>query len=251
MIMIICFSGTGNSMHAAKVVASIIDDEIVSMNELIRKKNREPIRTDRPLVFVSPVYAWDLPRIVQDFIMKTNFKGNKDAYFILTCDSEPGSSERYIKKLCVQKGFTYRGMASVCMPENLLTMFDIDDEQTCKKKIAAADKMVKGLAEAILDGCILSDDKPRNIFKSAVVNPLFYRFCVKPQKFRTTDKCTSCGKCTENCPLNNIKMVSGRPVWGKECTLCMSCIARCPVEAIEYGKKTEGRRRYHLEDRDL
>lgn len=39
----------------------------------------------------------------------------------------------------------------------------------------------------------------------------------------------------------------GGPVWGKRCTHCMACICGCPAEAIEYGKRTVGKRRYYNE----
>ena len=41
-------------------------------------------------------------------------------------------------------------------------------------------------------------------------------------------------------------MKNGKPVWTKKkCTKCSGCINCCPFLAIEYGKGTEGRIRYH------
>jgi epoxyqueuosine reductase QueG len=40
-------------------------------------------------------------------------------------------------------------------------------------------------------------------------------------------------------------MVEGRPVWKHHCELCCGCIHLCPAGAIQAGKKTEGRARYH------
>ena len=74
---------------------------------------------------------------------------------------------------------------------------------------------------------------------SGPVNPVFYRFFVKAEAFRATDSCIGCGKCVELCPLNNIRLENGRPVWGKNCTHCMACICYCPKEAIEYGKRAK------------
>ena len=82
---------------------------------------------------------------------------------------------------------------------------------------------------------------------SGPVNPVFYRFFVKADAFRATDACIGCGKCVELCPLNNIRLENGRPVWGKNCTHCMACICYCHKEAIEYGKKSRGKPRYHFE----
>ena len=46
---------------------------------------------------------------------------------------------------------------------------------------------------------------------------------------------------------NNITLQTGKPVWGQNCTHCMACICYCPAEAIEYGKKSLGKPRYHFE----
>ena len=59
--------------------------------------------------------------------------------------------------------------------------------------------------------------------------------------------CIGCGKCVKNCPMNNIRLKDGKPIWGKKCTHCMACICYCPMEAIEYGKKSIGKPRYHFE----
>ena len=61
------------------------------------------------------------------------------------------------------------------------------------------------------------------------------------------DACIGCGRCVELCPLNNVHLKNGKPVWGKNCTHCMACICYCPKEAIEYGRKSKGKPRYHFE----
>ena len=80
-----------------------------------------------------------------------------------------------------------------------------------------------------------------------ILNPVFYRFFVKAEAFRATDACIGCGKCVELCPLNNIRLENGKPIWGKNYTHCMACICYCHKEAIEYGKKSKGKPRYLFE----
>ena len=63
-----------------------------------------------------------------------------------------------------------------------------------------------------------------------------------------SDDCISCGKCANVCPLHNIQLSNGKPVWGNQCTHCMACISRCPKEAIEYGKHSKGLPRYTCEN---
>lgn len=50
------------------------------------------------------------------------------------------------------------------------------------------------------------------------------------------------------CPLNNITLEDGKPLWGGNCTHCMACISYCPTEAIEYGRRSVGKPRYRCED---
>jgi NAD-dependent dihydropyrimidine dehydrogenase PreA subunit len=66
--------------------------------------------------------------------------------------------------------------------------------------------------------------------------------------FSVSDACTSCGTCRVICPVGNIDLVDGRPVWKHHCELCCGCIHICPVVAIQAGKKTEGRTRYLIPD---
>ena len=79
---------------------------------------------------------------------------------------------------------------------------------------------------------------------SSAVNRLFYPLFVHARKFYVTDACISCGRCASVCPLNNIQMKDGKPVWGSSCTHCMACICRCPKDAIEYGRHSRGLPRY-------
>ena len=82
---------------------------------------------------------------------------------------------------------------------------------------------------------------------SGPVNPIFYSCFVKANAFTVGNACTGCGQCVRRCPANNITLQTGKPVWGQDCTHCMACICYCPAEAIEYGKKSLGKPRYHFE----
>lgn len=116
------------------------------------------------------------------------------------------------------------------------------------KILAEAEPKIIKIAEAIRDNQTLVHEQPGKAVMSKVINPIMYSIMISAKGFRVTDKCTGCGKCEARCPLNNVKMVNEKPTCGKECTHCMACIAGCPAEAIEYGKKTQGKPRYYLGD---
>lgn len=77
-------------------------------------------------------------------------------------------------------------------------------------------------------------------------NPVWCKYKLRARDFYTTDQCIGCGKCVRLCPLNNITLKDGRPVWSDQCTHCMACIGNCPTEAIEYGTITQEKEPYNF-----
>ncbi len=244
--MILYFSGTGNSKYVANLIAKITSDELVSINDKLKNNDTSTITVQDRLVFVVPTYAWRIPRVVRDWIVKTNFIGAKNTWFVMTCGSEVGNSAKYNKKLCDEKGFAYMGTAQIVMPENYIAMFNSPEQNEIEKIIAKANPIIESTAKLINEN--KSFTTPRNNlqdkFMSGPVNMLFYPMFVKSKDFYADDKCIGCQKCVNVCPLNNIKIKNSKPIWDKNCTHCMACISYCPTSAIEYGKKTVGKQRY-------
>lgn len=244
--MIIYFSGTGNSRYAAEFLSRQLSDEILDAGMLIKAGGQKEIRSETPFVFVSPTYAWRMPRVFSDFIRNTEMVGNRNAYFVLTCGGDIGSAGSYAADLCFEKGLEYRGVLEVVMPENYIIMFKAPEKEECRDIIKAAGSALEQGSALIRSGlpfpvrtCRLPDR-----LKSGIINSGFYTLYAKSKDFYATDQCIACGKCTAVCPLNNITLLENRPVWGRHCTHCMACICGCPVQAVEYGKKTIGKLRY-------
>ncbi len=244
--MIVYFSGTGNSKHVAQRIADKLGDAATAAARLIKADKTPEFVSDKPYVFVAPTYAWRLPRVFQKWIAACKFEGSKQAYFVLTCGSEIGAAGNYASAFATKIGMEYMGTAQVVMPENYLVMFEPTAKEEDGVIVAAADRHVDALCEQVKT--LTPFDKVKIPFvgylESGIVNRSFYAFYVGAKKFYATDACVSCGLCVENCMLNNVTLKDGKPVWGKNCAHCMACICKCPTEAIEYGKKTKGKRRY-------
>lgn len=247
--MILYYSGTGNSRYVARRLAERLGDEAVSLNERIKAGDVSPVETGERLVVVTPTYAWRLPRLVRAWLNRAELTGAKRAWFVMTCGSEIGNAGKYNRTLCAELGLEYMGTAQIIMPENYIAMFDAPDRDESRAIVAAAEAHIDRAAEHISAGTPLPA-APLTLtdrMKSGPVNPVFYKFCVSAKAFTVSDKCISCGKCEKLCPTNSVTLQSGRPVWGDGCTHCMACICYCPVEAIEYGKISLGKPRYHFE----
>ncbi len=253
-LMILYFSATGNSRYVAERIARETNDKTVSLNLLIKQNKKDDlISKTKPFVFVCPTYAWRLPRVVDDYIRSTSFKGNRKVYFVMTCGDETANAIRYVKKLCQYKGWDLQGFAEVIMPDNYIVMFPSIDKTKAKNIIEVAQPLINRISADIYNGNSFSILAQKGIIgrlESGLVNDIFYKLFVHAKGFHVDEaKCLCCGKCAELCPLNNIVITSGKPVWGNCCTHCMACLHRCPTECIEYKKKTQGKQRYSFDNK--
>ena len=247
--MVLYFSGTGNSRFVARAIAIETGDELVCLNDRIKRGDIRPLQSDRPFVFVAPTYAWRIPQIVYDAILHTEFEGSSRAYFVMTCGDGVGNATQYLARLCEQKQFEFAGLAKVIMPENYIVLYTAPNRAEETRILHKALPKIKEIANKIRMRELLNE-KPASFIgklQSGLFSPVFIAW-VSARGFRSTSACIGCGKCKELCPLNNIQIADGLPKWGGRCTHCMACICGCPTQAIEYGNVTKGKRRYYLTD---
>ena len=109
--MILYFSGTGNSAYVAKRIALQTGDYLLNVTDCIKTGNYQAQTSEKPWIIVAPTYAWQIPHILRDWLLQTELKGCKDAYFIMTCGDSIGNAEKYNKILCEKKEWTYRAMS--------------------------------------------------------------------------------------------------------------------------------------------
>ena len=244
--MILYFTGTGNSAFIAKRIAEKTGDTAVDVFPMIREHDYGKLSSSRPFVVVCPTYGWQIPHVLGNWLKRTRLSGSRKLYFVMTCGDGIGNAGGYAKRFCEKKGMEYMGCGKVVMPENYVAMFPVPDRTEAERIIGKAIPQADQIAENIRKGNPLptAEISLLDRFLSTVVNPVFYKLFVHAGKFRTTERCTGCGACARLCPLSNIRLEDGSPVWGSDCTHCMACICRCPEQAIEYGKASLGKPRY-------
>ena len=164
----------------------------------------------------------------------------------MTCGEDIGNAAAWNRRLCEEAGLRYRGTLPVVMPENYIALFTAPGAEEAKAILAEARPVLRQAADWIRAGADFPAGNTGGLdrLKSGPVNSLFYRFYVRTGPFTASDACVSCGKCQRLCPLGNIRIQEGRPVWGDRCTHCMACICGCPAGAIEYGRISRGKPRY-------
>lgn len=244
--MILYFSGTGNSKYVADFLADKLQDEVVSLGDMLKNSLPLVVESEKPYVWIAPIYAWRFPDAVEELFSKIDFQGNKNIYFVATMGGDSGDCYKFCRKQASEKGMIYGGFADAIMPDNYFDGFSIKNEQDMIDIVKAAHPTLLKIAETILNGNTLSIrvKSAAASLKSGVINYGFNKYMLSKMKYTVNENCTGCGKCERLCPVNNIKMLNGKPQFADKCMSCYACIHKCPEKAINLGKKTEGKSRY-------
>ena len=126
--MILYFTGTGNSRFAARRLAQRLGDQTVSLGQVFRNKQPLQFHSASPFVVVCPIYAWRLPKPVEELLAQGEFSGSRQLYLVVTMGASYGGAGSYIQKILAKTGMEYRGMAGVVMPDNFLVSFSMPDQ---------------------------------------------------------------------------------------------------------------------------
>lgn len=244
---VIFFSGTGNSRYVAEKIAAGLDCALVDLGKKIKNSDYSPLKTGKNVVAVVPIYFFRLPDIVRDYLQKIRLCDAENIWYVMTYGGQFGNCDKYNRNLSEAMSLNHMGTCGVEMPCNHITMMDTPDAEQIQLKLKDADDAARSLIDLLMAGKAFKACSPSFADKAkSIVSPLISSVMIKDKSFFSSDKCTGCGTCEKLCPLNNISLIDGKPRWGGRCTHCLACINLCPAQAIEYGKKTAGRRRYHI-----
>ena len=239
--MIFYFSATGNSKHAAEVIAEKTGDTAVDIVDAL--KNGIPENKTDKTGFVFPVYFWGLPEIVKRFASLTEVKNSLGEYVfcVITCGANTGTADKMLEKVLGRKmNYSF----SLKMPDNYVMMYDPCEKEKAQKFLRHSDKEIETICGEISRKENKKGGASGGELNSFIVSKLYNPFR-KTKNFFADDKCTSCGFCAKICPEEAIVIKNGKPEWTKKkCQHCTACINRCPAKAIQYGKKTAERGRY-------
>lgn len=249
--MIFYFSGTGNSLYAAKKIAQYHHEKLVSVSAAMKSSDEfyeYSLGGNETVGFVYPVYAWAPPRVVLEFVekLKLDHYRNNYTFSVATCGDNIGNTMKVLGDCLKKKGMNLDSGFSIKMPNNYVLMGDVDSKELEKEKLSKAEETLENINNTVherLTGVFRIEKGFLPWLLTGFVNPMFNKYAIDTRKFYANDNCTGCGICAKVCNSKTIQ-VDEKPCWGELCTQCMACIHYCPTKAIQYGKGTEKKGRY-------
>ncbi len=242
-IFIVYFSGTGGTekfcLNLKEALAGKGDNADVFPLDLSKvtsldEKNQAILSSDK-LIVAYPVYAYDAPKPVYDWLKSMPNADNVNTYIV----SVSGGGEQPNNRTCrnrlikhlVQKGFNVVYEKMITMPCNYAeTAPDVINAMLVK----AAELSAKKMADDIQND-VKKRSKKTLAFVQALVSFAFSSIGrVKfGQSLAINENCTECKWCESNCPTQNIKIIDGDIKASNKCAWCMRCVYGCPAKAIE------------------
>ena len=247
---IYCFSSTGNSLVVARDIAKGLEEAYIVPIPKVMEYDIDMSADAIGIVF--PVYIWGMPMIVVDFLKKFKNIAGKYIFAVATYGGWPAYTLQQAADQLKRQGTKLNLGDAVQMPGNYTPMYGAkskENQEVLFKKEKGKIKTIIELIKAKKDGGIQKNATFINDFFSGIL----YNNGIKNLKkadlqYLADDKCDGCGICEKVCPVKNIKMIVSRPQWFHNCQHCLACLQWCPKEAIQYGKSTVKRKRYHHPD---
>ena len=249
------FTGTGNSLAAAKEIAAALGDcDIVPIASLMDTPGDVVPAAER-VGIVCPVYFAGLPAMVATFAERLDLTGAKYVFSVVTFggSGDAPALQQLHAILTTKSGRGLDAGFGVKMPGNYVLMYEPPTGTKREKMLADAKGAFVRITDTIRKGG--RQDLPSSFILQALHSLMYPRFIAgvhdKDRNFSVTDACTSCGTCAAVCPAGNIELIDQRPVWKHRCELCCACIHLCPVQAIQAGRGTAKRQRYRNPDTSI
>lgn len=133
-------------------------------------------------------------------------------------------------------------------------VFNLSDKDKINKQTLNSDRLIEDVISKIASKN-QGDFVKRKLPKFAC--DIFRKISKSSRKtghLHIDEKCSGCGLCKNNCPVDAIELQMKKPVWIKnECVMCLRYLHLCPNFAIQYDNRTKNHGQYlnpHIDSLD-
>lgn len=245
-IVILYFSGTGNTHWAAREIAGSLSEQgwdarAVSI-EMVRDKELHSIVDEVDILVIGyPIYGSDTPEPIKELIDRLPLGNGKPAMIFCTQWKFSGDGAMVAGRELRQKGYGIRWTLHLKMPNNVcVTAMPLPYTANFDKHAPTLDRARKRI-DKLIDRLVHDRSyrwpscRAMGALQRVPYRLLYDRFRDAPSL--EDARCTGCGRCARNCPAGNISMEHGLACFADKCVMCLRCYNFCPTMAIKvYGK---------------
>ncbi len=240
-IGIFYFSGTGNTeiiMHLLgnELVRNGAKVDFIRIEDVIKDNYFYDVKDYDLIGFGYPIYAYDAPKIVYNFIKTLPRVQGKYTFIfrVAGSDSLDGGSTTMIKSKLQKQGYDVFHESLYILSNNFITKYP---DELVKQLYFATVERVQRMTEEILTS------KMRRAKNSVFIRAASFILSklenigasLFGKDLKVSRDCTQCNKCVKNCPVGNIRMEGLKVKFGWNCIMCLRCVYRCPQRAISPG----------------
>ena len=229
--VIFYFSGTGNSLRTARIIARQIGGATLVA---VKKDSFSNLaETADSVGFICPVYEWDVPEPMIRFAEQLTINCRSYIYMVATYSIIHGRCFETMNTVLKEKGLRlHYGKALRCVASQCVAYEPFPDP---RRMVPHSERSARKIAMEI--AAKRQHPYPR---MSAITRRLYKRM-MQPfldvrheydKGFYTSDQCIGCGLCQRICPVRNITIADKHPVWNHDCNGCNACVVYCPKKAI-------------------
>lgn len=225
--MVFYFTGTGNSLYAAKE----LDENIISIPQVINQERLE-FSADS-IGIVCPVYGHEMPGMVKEFIRRASLDAGY-LFVVLTYGAHHGGAAEIADRFIQSAGKKADYITTIEMVDNFLPAFDMNEQISKDKHVEEHLDQIRADVRA----------KRMGIQKASLAEKTVHKMYLKmvdnaPETvwaaFQVSDECVGCGICTRVCPAGCVRLEKQHAVHDPErCQACYACVHACPKMAVQF-----------------
>lgn len=232
-MVIVYFSGTGNSEYIARSFAAQMDCACYSIEEPV--DFTAVLKEQQTVAVCYPIYGSCVPALMRDFARRhAALLAEKRLIVFCTQMMFSGDGAKAFTRLLPSCKVIYAEHFN--MPNNIsnFALFPVTEKERLRKKAKADAKMAR-VCRDIKNGVVFLRGWSRASQLLGYLQNTFWPGVErkKASSFRAGDSCNGCGLCAKKCPASNLVQQEPRkkPIQQNCCILCYRCVNLCPQKA--------------------
>ena len=245
-MVVLYFSGTGNTKFVAETFAEQMGAECFSIEE--KQAFHTILKENGSICFCYPIYCSGVPRIMREFAIKhKDALRNKRVAIFCTQAMYSGDGARAFTDIFPENWFQVIYAEHFFMPNNLCNVLPewTFSDRVVQWEVFCAKRKIKRICRQIRRGTVRKKGFHRFSKKLGMMQRKYQLGAEEKAKHgvEVSESCITCGLCVRSCPVENFVMADQVIPQGK-CIYCYRCVNLCPKKAITVVYRKEIKKQY-------